>query len=133
VARDRWFATSINDQADRWNFHDRFDPERHDRVSYIPSVSMGRGPEVDVMCSWYFDTEAGKKEILYRRIGRDEISTIRVCHELVVAQKEFYSTQHNEYAQKIFSGEGQHNGLLLESDRRPTPEPHRAFGGIGSC
>src|ERR1035437_7968949 len=29
--------------------------------------------------SWYFDTEAGKKEILYRRIGQNEISTIRVC------------------------------------------------------
>src|SRR6202167_2752057 len=33
--------------------------------------------------AWYFDTEAGKKEILYRRIGRNEMSTIRVCQELV--------------------------------------------------
>ena len=61
--------------------------------------------------SWYFDTEAGKGEILYRRIGRNEISTIRVCQELVAAEKEYYATQHNEYAQKIFSDEGQHNGL----------------------
>jgi hypothetical protein len=36
----------------------------------VPLVSKGS--------SWYFDTEAGKKEILYRRIGRNEISTIRV-------------------------------------------------------
>src|SRR5580692_10771090 len=35
--------------------------------------------------SWYFDTDAGTKEILFRRIGRNEISTIRVCHELVAA------------------------------------------------
>jgi hypothetical protein len=61
--------------------------------------------------SWYFDTEAGKKEILYRRIGQNEISSIRVCQELVASQKEYYSAQHNEYAEKIFSDEGQHNGL----------------------
>ncbi|MGD0963862.1 MAG: DUF2950 domain-containing protein [Candidatus Acidiferrales bacterium] len=61
--------------------------------------------------SWYFDTDAGKKEILYRRIGQNEMSAIHVCKELVAAEKEYYATQHNEYAQKIFSDEGQHNGL----------------------
>ena len=65
--------------------------------------------------AWYFDTEAGKKEILFRRIGRNEISTISVCQELVAAQKEYYSTQHNEYAQEIFSDEGQHNGLYWKA------------------
>jgi hypothetical protein len=69
----------------------------------IPLVNNGN--------SWYFDTEAGKKEILYRRVGRNELSAIRICLELVAAQKEYYSTQHNEYAQKIFSDAGQHNGL----------------------
>src|SRR6202030_119150 len=56
---------------------------------------------------WYFDTDAGKKEVLYRRIGRNEISAIHICRGLVAAQKEYYSVQHNEYAQKIFSDEGQ--------------------------
>ncbi len=64
---------------------------------------------------WYFDTEAGKREILCRRIGRNEMSTIRVCQELVAAEKEYYPTQHNEYAQKIFSDEGQHNGLYWKA------------------
>ena len=64
--------------------------------------------------AWYFDTDAGKHEILYRRIGRNEISAIRVCQELVAAQKE-YSADHNEYAQKIFSDEGQHNGLYWKT------------------
>jgi hypothetical protein len=68
----------------------------------IPLVNKGK--------AWYFDTDAGKKEILYRRVGRNEMSTIRVCQELVAAQKE-YSAEHNEYAQKVFSDEGQHNGL----------------------
>jgi hypothetical protein len=69
----------------------------------IPLVQKGR--------LWFFDTEAGKKEILFRRIGRNELSAIRICQELVAAQKEYYTTQHNEYAKQIYSDEGQHNGL----------------------
>jgi Protein of unknown function (DUF2950) len=60
---------------------------------------------------WFFDTEAAKREILFRRIGRNEYSAIRICQELVAAQKEYYSMQHNEYAKQIYSDEGQHNGL----------------------
>ena len=73
----------------------------------IPLVRKGN--------SWYFDTEEGKKDILYRRIGRNELSTIRVCQELVAAQKEFHSTQHNEYTRKFFSDEGQHDGLYWKA------------------
>ncbi|MFZ0479966.1 MAG: DUF2950 domain-containing protein [Terriglobales bacterium] len=72
----------------------------------IPLVHKGN--------TWYFDTEAGKKEILYRRIGRNEMSAIRVCQELAAAEKE-YSTQRGEYAPKIFSDEGQHNGLYWKA------------------
>ncbi|MFZ0817329.1 MAG: DUF2950 domain-containing protein [Candidatus Sulfotelmatobacter sp.] len=64
--------------------------------------------------SWYFDTAAGTKEILFRRVGRNEMSTIRVCQELAAAEKE-YSAQHGEYAQKIFSDEGQRNGLYWKA------------------
>jgi hypothetical protein len=60
---------------------------------------------------WFFDTEAGSREILFRRIGRNEYSAIRICKELVAAQKEYYAMQHNEYAKQIYSDEGQHNGL----------------------
>jgi hypothetical protein len=64
---------------------------------------------------WYFDTIAGEKEILYRRIGRNEVSAIHICQELVTAQKE-YAAQHNgEYARKIFSDEGQQNGLYWKA------------------
>jgi len=72
----------------------------------IPLVNKGN--------SWYFNTEVGKEEILYRRIGRNETSTIVVCQELVAAQKE-YSVQHDQYAQTIFSDEGQHNGLYWKA------------------
>jgi hypothetical protein len=72
----------------------------------IPLVNKGN--------IWYFDTDAGKKEILYRRVGRNEMSAIHVCQELVAAQKE-YSAQHGEYAQKIYSDEAQRNGLYWKS------------------
>jgi Protein of unknown function (DUF2950) len=75
-------------------------------------------PLVNKDSAWYFDTEAGKQEILYRRVGRNEMSTIRVCQELVAAQKE-YSADHKEYAQKIFSDEGQHNGLYWKTSGEP--------------
>ena len=68
-------------------------------------------PLVNNNHSWYFDTEAGVKEILFRRIGRNEISAIRVCQELAAAEKEYRSSQHDEYASKIYSDEGRHNGL----------------------
>jgi hypothetical protein len=61
--------------------------------------------------AWYFETEAGKREILYRRIGRNEMSAIRVCQELAAAEKEYHDAQRSEYAQTIFSDEGQRNGL----------------------
>jgi len=85
----------------------------------IPLVNKGN--------SWYFDTEAGKKEILYRRIGRNEISTIRVCQELVTAEREYYSAQHNEYAQKILSDDGQHNGLYWKA---AAGEPQSPIGPL---
>jgi len=61
--------------------------------------------------SYYFDTDAGKKEILFRRIGRNEISAIRICQELVAAENEYHNTLRGAYADKIISDDGQHNGL----------------------
>ena len=60
---------------------------------------------------WFFDTEAGKKEILYRRVGENELSAIRICQALAAAQKDYYSTHGDQYAKQIFSDEGQQNGL----------------------
>ncbi len=84
-------------------------------------------PLVDKGGAWYFDTEAGKKEILYRRVGRNELSTIRVCEELVAAEKEYYAAQHNVYAQKIFSDEGQHDGLYWKA---AAGEPQSPIGPL---
>ncbi|MDR3722293.1 MAG: DUF2950 domain-containing protein [Candidatus Acidoferrales bacterium] len=78
----------------------------------IPLVNKGN--------LWYFETAAGKREILYRRVGRNEISTIHVCQQLVAAEKEYYSAHNNEYAQKFLSDEGQQNGLYWKAaDSQP--------------
>ena len=76
-------------------------------------------PLVNKGALWHFDTEAGLQEILFRRIGRNEMSAIHVCRALAAAEKEFAEERH-EYAQKIFSDEGQKNGLYWEvTDGQP--------------
>jgi hypothetical protein len=80
-------------------------------------------PLVHKADAWYFDTEAGKLEILFRRIGRNELSTIRVCQELAAAQNEYRQSQHGEYAQKILSDDGQHDGLYWHAAASETQSP----------
>jgi Protein of unknown function (DUF2950) len=76
-------------------------------------------PLVNKGSLWYFDTASGKQEILFRRIGRNEISAIHVCRELAAAQKEYYSEQHNEFARRIHSEDGKHGAQLAHSWRKP--------------
>jgi hypothetical protein len=65
--------------------------------------------------SWFFDTAAGKDEIVFRRIGKNELSAIDASRELVEAQKEYFAHPPadlpNQFAKKLVSDEGQHNGL----------------------
>jgi len=69
--------------------------------------------------AWYFDTEMGEKEIVFRRIGRNEMSAIHICQQLAAAQKD-YLTQHSAYAQKMFSEEGKQDGLYwTAADNEP--------------
>jgi len=65
---------------------------------------------------WYFDTKQGRKEILARRIGQNELSAIQVCLAYVDAQREYFLKDRDddgllEYAQKFRSDEGKKNGL----------------------
>ena len=69
---------------------------------------------------WYFDTKAGGKEILYRRIGANELDAITVCRGYVEAQKQYALEIHddsgvNQYAQKIFSTPGKQDGLYWKN------------------
>src|SRR5713101_2895413 len=65
--------------------------------------------------SWYFDTAAGKDEIVFRRIGRNELAAMDACRDLVAAEKEYFARPQrdlpNQFAQKLVSDDGKHNGL----------------------
>jgi len=78
--------------------------------------------------TWYFNTEAGKQEILYRRIGRNENDAIDVMHGLVDAQREYASEPRDgdttkQFAQKFMSDEGKHNGLYWKTSNNEDPSP----------
>jgi Protein of unknown function (DUF2950) len=65
---------------------------------------------------WHFDTKAGREEMLFRRIGANELDAIEICHGYVDAQQEYALTKHdgsevNQYAQKIISTAGKRDGL----------------------
>lgn len=67
---------------------------------------------------WYFDTVAGKDEILSRRIGTNELAAVDVMTAMADAQAEYLSLPHDgvkQYAQKFISDEGKQNGLYWKS------------------
>ena len=80
-------------------------------------------PLVDKSGAWYFNTDAGKQEILFRRIGENEMSAIRVCQELAAAQNEYFAKQNNEYAQKLASDAGKQDGLYWASTDKQSESP----------
>ena len=73
-------------------------------------------PLVEERGQWYFDTDAGKQEIINRRIGRNELSALRTVRAYADAQREYASRDRDndhvlEYAQKILSPPGTKDGL----------------------
>jgi hypothetical protein len=96
----------------------------YDKDRYILSVG-NKGwplpiPIVKRSGKWFFDSKAGHDEILFRRIGTNELNAIEVCHGYVEAQLEYASTIHDntgihQYAQKIVSTPGKQDGLYWEN------------------
>jgi hypothetical protein len=78
---------------------------------------------------WLFDTKAGLEEALNRRIGENELSAITTCRAYAVAQWEYYTEgdwDHDgvaEYAQKLYSTPGKHDGLYWETSEEDKPSP----------
>jgi hypothetical protein len=78
----------------------------------IPIVKRG--------AKWSFDAAAGRSEILYRRIGANELDAIRICrgyvdaqHEYALQPREGYGV--NQYAQRIISTVGKQDGLAWQN------------------
>jgi hypothetical protein len=74
---------------------------------------------------WEFDTAEGRREILHRRIGRNELDAIQTCLAYVDAQNEYAEKDRGEgvgvYAQRIVSTPGKTDGLFWRDDGDPSP------------
>ena len=85
-------------------------------------------PVVKDAAGWRFDAKEGKEEILNRRIGRNEISTMQAALAYVDAQREYYlrNPQRDKllsYAQKFVSTKGKRDGLYFETKQGEPPSP----------
>jgi Protein of unknown function (DUF2950) len=83
-------------------------------------------PLVNNRTGWEFDAAAGRIEILYRRIGRNELDAIQTCLAFVDAQNEYAEKDRTGegvgvYAQRIVSSPGKKDGLFWRDDREPSP------------
>jgi hypothetical protein len=78
----------------------------------VPLVKLGD--------KWFFDAKAGRREMLYRRIGANELDAINICHGYVDAQNEYALQKRdgydvNQYAQRVISTPGKQDGLAWKN------------------
>lgn len=114
----------VADNNARVDFTKRYDQmhriaynDRHQVILYVGADNWPLPiPIVKQSDGWVFDTAEGEDELLYRRIGRNELYTIDVLHELADAQQEYADLQKKSsgqsfFAQKILSDRDTKNGL----------------------
>jgi Protein of unknown function (DUF2950) len=89
-------------------------------------------PLVEYKGSWYFDSELGEKEIMFRRIGRNETEALQVCQALVEAEKDYYASNHT-YTMKFVSDGSARDGLYWPNGSSKSPiGPYLAHAGVGA-
>lgn len=126
--RDKEMATQFAAQA-RAKMAISIDPKNRNRAI----VSVGNEdwplptPIVKLGRKWSFDANAGRRELLHRRIGRNELDAIEVCRGFVEAQHDYALEKRNgsdvnQYAQRIISTPGTQDGLAWKN-------PDGSWGG----
>jgi hypothetical protein len=126
----------VADATARERFVDEYD-EAHELVEagdakYLLEVGNDAWelpfPIVKTGDKWTFDVDEGIDEIVYRRIGRNEIGAMETCRGIVEAQRMYASESRDGgpegiYAQKLLSDPGKHNGLYwaADPDERASP------------
>jgi len=82
-------------------------------------------PLVNTKSGWEFDTAEGRIEVLYRRIGRNELDAIQTALAFADAENEYADKDRGEgagvYAQRIVSTPGKKDGLFWRDDADPSP------------
>jgi hypothetical protein len=92
-------------------------------------IPLGKNPSGQ----WYFDSAAGKDEILARRIGKDELTAIAACDAIADAQQQYFRELHDgdnvkQYAQKFVAEKGKQDGLYWRASEGQTPSPLGQLG-----
>lgn len=127
-------------QEQRHEFVQKWD--RMHRLVHEPdnTVQVYVGPEnwpmpipiVQYSGSWYFDANLGRQEVLYRRVGRNEINALDVCRELIDAEKEYYGIAH-KFTNKFDSSANSRDGLywkMTDTTARSPIGPYLAQAGV---
>jgi hypothetical protein len=131
---------AVQDENARQSFLARY-KEAHALVRKDPDkvlLTVGKSawelpfPIVRVDGAWRFDADAGAQELVYRRIGQNELDAIKVCRALYEAQKSYAASAHDGnpsglYAQRFRSDPGTQNGLYW--DAKPG-EPESPAGAL---
>ena len=119
-ARDKENAQAFAEQA-RAKLSVDVDPKNRNRATLV----VGNEdwplpiPLIKAGTLWYFDTNAGRLELLRRRVGRNELDAIQICHGYVEAQHDYALDKKvdgvNQYAQRIISTPGKQDGLAWQN------------------
>ena len=131
---------AVQDQRRRASFLKAYDESHHlaSEGDNTAVLQVGKDawpmpfPLVKSHGKWHFDATAGKKEILARRIGRNELAAIQVCLAIVDAEREYATLDIDgdgmpEYAARIVSTPGRHDGLYWEAAPGERPSPLGPF------
>jgi Protein of unknown function (DUF2950) len=94
--------------------------------NYAFPVPLGQTPSG----KWYFDTAAGKDEILARRIGKNELTAMAATQAAAAAQRQFFQENHR-YASKFASDPGKQDGLYWPAAEGQPPSPLGQLGDFG--
>jgi hypothetical protein len=136
----KWSEDANQRREQREQFAEKY--ERMHRLTREPdnTVALYVGAEnwplpipiVEYKGAWYFDAELGMQEIRYRRIGRNEMEALEVCHALADAEREYYANAH-AYTAKFISTSAAHDGLYWKSTNdgsRSPIGPYLAHAGV---
>ena len=139
---DKWISSgdAVADRAEGDRFVAAYEQKHAISPEGDARATLAIGPDdwpfafplVKSAGGWHFDTEAGKNELLARRIGQNELAVMNVMLAIVDAQREYASEDHNrdrvpEYARKFASSPGKQDGLYWPTASGEPQSPLGAF------
>ncbi|MGB9079877.1 MAG: DUF2950 domain-containing protein [Desulfuromonadaceae bacterium] len=136
----------VTDQAGRDRFIELYNEKNHleQKGSNKTVLILGKDefpfplPLVRKGRMWVFDTKAGSREILNRRIGRNELAVMDVLRDYLEAQREYARKDHNgngvlEFARKLNSTSGTQDGLYWEVKEGEESSPFGPLVAKADC